>query len=297
MRLDIHHLKTFYHLCLTKSYTATAKKINLTQSAVSHSIKKLEGSIEVKLVDKKGKEFSLTKEGKLLFNTCEELFTKIKDVEEELRSETFNETIDITIGAPVEFGTTILISSIADFIKENSNFHLNFSLHHKLFDKLLKNEIDLIIDCKGHYDQSIESIFLCDEPYSIVGSPAYCKEHGLNTVKDFPKAQILSCDNEGIWWERFLNSPSIGKNINLGKVITINHIKGLINGVVNNLGITLVPRYTVTRELERGFLIEIFPEVDLRVDKFKIFIKKENLRLNKYQHLIEYLKNRFTTFD
>lgn len=294
--LDIYQLRTFYNLCLTKSYTATAKRINITQSAVSHSVKKLETNLNLTLVAKKGKEFSLTPEGKILFKSCEEIFTKIKDTEDKLLSEAFRESIEITIGAPVEFGTSILIDKMTPFIQKNQNFHLNFSFHHQLMDRLHKNELDLIIDCKQHFGESLESIFLCNESYSVISTPQYYKEKQLYSLKNLNNATILSCDKDGEWWERFIDSLPSDITLSLNKVTTINHIKGLINGVLNNLGITIVPRYTVADKIDNGELVELFTDTQIRPDKFKIYLKSENLKLDKFKVLIDHLKSEFAYF-
>lgn len=292
MALDIHYLKTFYHLGLIKNYTETAKRLHITQSAVSHSIKKLELSINVNLIKKNKQKFEFTHYGKRLFKVCENIFTQINHIEEILKIKAYNKEVAITIGAPIEFGSTFLINSMQDFISKNNNFHIDYKFHDSVFDKLLKNEMDFVIDSKPHFDDSTEAIFLCDEPYCIIATPKYAKENSIKTIKDFSKAKILSLDPSGVWWERFLCAAIKKQRISLGKLISINHIRGIINGVLSEMGIGLVPKYTVEKELKDGSLIEIFTEIEIRVDIFKIYIKKENLKLKKNVILIEYLKDK-----
>ena len=52
---DLRQLKIFSALAETKSFTAAAEKLFLTQSAVSHSIKSLEGQLDCQLVERLGK--------------------------------------------------------------------------------------------------------------------------------------------------------------------------------------------------------------------------------------------------
>ena len=292
MGLDIHYLKTFYYLGLIKNYTETAKRLFITQSAVSHSIKKLESSVGVNLIEKnKQQKFSLTEYGEMLFKVCDNIFTQIDNIEEVIKNRSQEKEISVKIGATVEFGTTFLINNMKKFMSSNPNFHIDYLFHHSLFDKLLRNEIDIIIDCIPHFHESVEPIFLCDEPFVVISTPEYAKENSLNSIKDFPKAQILSIDSDGIWWEKFMSVALKKEQISLGKTIKINHIRGLINAVLNGIGISLVPKYTVESELKEGSLIEIFNDVKSLEDKFYIYIKKEKLKLEKYQLLINYFKN------
>ena len=293
MGLDIHYLKTFYYLGLEKNYTETAKRLFITQSAVSHSIKKLEASVGVNLIEKnkQQKKFTLTKYGEMLFKVCENIFTQIEDIEERIKSKSQEKDISVKIGANVEFGSTFLINNMKKFMSDNQNYHIDYLFHHSLFDKLLKNKVDIIIDCIPHFHESVEPIFLCDEPYVVISSPEYAKKLSLNSIKDFSKAQILSIDSEGIWWEKFLRVALKKEQISLNKPVIINHIRGLINGVLNGIGISLVPKYTVKNELEEGVLVEIFKDIKTLDDKFYIYIKKDKLKLEKFQKLITYFKN------
>ncbi|MBN1968992.1 MAG: LysR family transcriptional regulator [Candidatus Delongbacteria bacterium] len=294
MALDIHYLKAFYHLCLTKSFTEAAKRLHVTQSAVSHSIKKLEQTAEVELIDKSGSKFKLTDNGKIIFKTCEEIFSKIEDAEETIKQESLNNIVNITIGSTVEFGTTILINSFKDFFINHENFYVDFKFHHELFERLLKNEVDLIVDCTSHYHESIDDIILCNEPYSVISTPLYAKEHNLHTLDNLNNATVLSLDSDGVWWERFVSAIPPDMNFYIKRFMEINHIRGLINGTLAGLGISLVPRYTVTNELRNGILIELFKDIKPKEDKFKIYLKKDKINRRKFKLIIEYLQSKLS---
>ena len=59
-------LQTFLTLCETQNYSQAAKKLNITQPAVSQHIQYLENYYGVLLISNKGKNFELTDEGKAL---------------------------------------------------------------------------------------------------------------------------------------------------------------------------------------------------------------------------------------
>ena len=72
--MDLYQLKTFFTLGKVKNYTETADALHVTQSAVSHAIKKLENSVGTPLIRKKGKDFKFTEAGRELFRSCEMIF-------------------------------------------------------------------------------------------------------------------------------------------------------------------------------------------------------------------------------
>ena len=64
--LDSRQLKAFVCLAKQENFTLAAKELNLTQSAVSHSIKALESDLGCKLIDRLGKKALLTQSGEQL---------------------------------------------------------------------------------------------------------------------------------------------------------------------------------------------------------------------------------------
>lgn len=66
MHLHIDSLRTFIALSEVKNFTHTGKQVNLSQSAVSMQIKRLEEEVGKKLFDRTGKSVKLTAEGSIL---------------------------------------------------------------------------------------------------------------------------------------------------------------------------------------------------------------------------------------
>ena len=64
--IDSRQLRAFASLARTSSFTFAAKELNLTQSAISHSMKALEREIGCRLLDKMGKKVVLTEAGEAL---------------------------------------------------------------------------------------------------------------------------------------------------------------------------------------------------------------------------------------
>ena len=59
------------------------------------------------------------------------------------------------------------------------------------------------------------------------------------------------------------------------------------------LGVTLVPRYSVARELEEGLLTEVFPGMPIKDDEFCVYVKRERMKLPKVEAVISYLRRMF----
>jgi DNA-binding transcriptional LysR family regulator len=82
--LDSKQLRTFVSLARTGSFTATAKEVFITQSAVSHSMRALESELGCRLLDRVGKRTTLTLEGEQLLRYARRIIADMTAARESL---------------------------------------------------------------------------------------------------------------------------------------------------------------------------------------------------------------------
>ena len=63
VRLDVESLRVFRQLVVAEGFTAAAERLGVTQSAVSHKIRRLEERIGRDLLRRDGQSFVLTPDG------------------------------------------------------------------------------------------------------------------------------------------------------------------------------------------------------------------------------------------
>lgn len=287
--MDLYHLKTFFTLGKIRNFTRTADHLHITQSAVSHAIKKLETSIDAALIDRKSRDLALTAAGKILFRSCEKIFYELEKTDQDLAGLKKQTPLTIRVGATVEFGTTILINHINAFLGRFPNLHIDFLFSHHLLEPLLQDAVDLIIDCKAHTAKNLEIIYLFQEQYVTIASPAFIRNMKITSLDDLARVRILSMDKDLDWWQNFIGAIPPEKRECLKHVMQINHIRGIINGAISGLGIGFVPKYTVMEELKKNILMDPFPHITPAADDFNIFIKNERMGFEKNRQLITYL--------
>ncbi|MEH0023075.1 MAG: LysR family transcriptional regulator [Desulfobacter sp.] len=287
--MDLYHLRTFFTLAKVKNFTHAAELLFVTQSAVSHALKKLETSIDTPLIKRRGKILDLTPAGQALYRSCEKIFYEIEKADQEISRYRQEASFRIRVGSTIEFGTSILINHIRAFLDTHPEIHLDFYFSPDLEAPLARDEVDLVIDCVPHTLPNLEAIYLFQEHYVTIASPSFIQTHGIYALEDLERVNILSNDKQLAWWRNFLTAIPRDKRSCLKNVVQINHVRGIINGAASGLGIGFVPKYTVIRELEEKTLVDPFPGIKPGADHFNIFIKKEKLDFEKNQALINYL--------
>ena len=80
--LDSRQLRAFLLLSRKGSFTAAAKELHLTQSAVSHSVKALEEDVGCRLLDRVGKKVLLTQAGETFLQHVEKILSGMNTARE-----------------------------------------------------------------------------------------------------------------------------------------------------------------------------------------------------------------------
>lgn len=274
MRLDLDRLHVFREAARAGSYTRAAARLHVTQSAVSHAIRKLEQSIDRPLVEWRARRLHLTWEGELLLDACERVFGDLEEVEERLLGGTSGPRLTVRLGATVEFGTTVLIRKMRPLLQAHPTLHVDYLFAHDLATPLLRDDIDLALDCQPHVHPAVVSLALFREAYAAVASDEFLARYPVGTPRDLADAVVLSMDEAGDWWANLLRALPPPERPTFRKVVQISHVRGIVNAALDGQGVGFVPRYAVLQELADGRLRRLFPDLHLLEDRFSIVQKR-----------------------
>jgi molybdate transport repressor ModE-like protein len=112
MLYDTALLRTFVAVCDTGSFTKAAREVNLTQSAVSLHVKRLEDQVGAQLILRNARGLSLTGQGEVLLSYARRILALYKEAEQRLGRDSGGL---VRIGAPDYFDFHILSSLLAQF--------------------------------------------------------------------------------------------------------------------------------------------------------------------------------------
>jgi LysR family transcriptional regulator, glycine cleavage system transcriptional activator len=119
-------LRAFEAAARYRSFTRAAIELNLTQSAVSHQIRKLEELLDVKLFDRIGNEIQLTDAGNQIYDVAR---SSISDLRVALdRATRHTDRNLLTIGSLGTFATKCLIPHLKTFTDENPEIKLRLKI-------------------------------------------------------------------------------------------------------------------------------------------------------------------------
>ena len=289
IHLELNKLQVLREAVRSGNYTSAASRLHLTASAVSHAIRKLEAGLGRGLVEWRGRRLVLTDDGDYLYRVCERVFGELDEAGERLSGRKAG-TMAVVLGATVEFGSNVLIRKLRPLLEAHPELRIDFHFSHELTGPLLRDEIDLAVDCRPHPSPAVEEISLFREKYSVVAAPELLRRHRVRTPLDLETLPVLSLDKEGRWWRNMLEAIEPGMRPVFSRIVAVNHIRGMINAAAEGLGAALLPRFTILDELAAGRLRVVFRELKLLEDRFCIYQKRARAGREKNLLVTRFLK-------
>ncbi|NPA24280.1 MAG: LysR family transcriptional regulator [Deltaproteobacteria bacterium] len=145
---NLKQLYYFYETVSSKSISGAAKKLFISQPAVSMQLKKLENSCGIKLIENNtGKKLQPTPEGQKLYKYLDKIFKLLDRAETELKKMEEEKQINITIGTTPTYGRFVLPYIFEHYADLNPRFHLKVISESSisLLKSLKKNRVDIIV--------------------------------------------------------------------------------------------------------------------------------------------------------
>ena len=146
MLYDTVLLRTFVAICNSGSFTKAAREVNLTQSAVSLHVKRLEDQVGSRLIVRGARGVRLTEQGQVLLSYARRILALYKEAEQRLGRATGGL---IRIGVPEYFDLHTLSSLLAQFSGRYPAVKIQFELG-------LGPDISALVD-EGELDVAIVS--------------------------------------------------------------------------------------------------------------------------------------------
>lgn len=271
--MDLQRLRVFFEVARGGSYQIAASQLHITSSAVSHALRKLQQELKSELFDWRGRSFTLTVAGEELFLASRTAFQRLEEVELQLGRAGSRGALRVSLASTIEFGATVLVPKLGPLLATHPELRVDFHFANDLREMLLRDEVDLAVDCTPHANPKLHRVELFRERYVVVAAPAFLARHPVRTPLDLCRAQVLSMDPEGRWLDNLLRALPATRRPVLQRILVIDHVRGMINGTLAGYGVGLLPKYALLPELARGSLVVLFPRLRLLEDTFCIYQK------------------------
>lgn len=160
---DLRQLRAFVAVVEEGSFTLAARRIFVTQSAVSHSLRTLEEQLSCRLLDRTGKGVGVTAEGEVLLNRCKKILFELEQASRDLDGLRRWGQTRIRIGAPHSLCHFLIPSVLREFRDcfPRCEPVIEAGDTTALLDRLSSVDLDLVVGLKprGKGDEGYRPMF------------------------------------------------------------------------------------------------------------------------------------------
>ncbi|USD68093.1 LysR family transcriptional regulator [Vibrio sp. SCSIO 43136] len=242
------------------SFTAAAKQLNVTPSALSKLISRLEQSLSVKLFERTTRRLQITQTGQKIYDQSLVMFNAAKQAVEMSQMDHDEVSGSITVAAPEAFLNSVLQPHILPFLTRYPELELKLRAVDGHID-LFQQRIDVAFMLTDTPDENLIMKEISKTDLVLCASPEYAQTHGLPThPQDLLDHQCLylaeqSNDNQ---WE-FIKDEEL-HTIEVSGRYAVNQSQLRLKGVLDGLGIGIFHDFVIKNALTQGSVIPVLED-------------------------------------
>jgi len=241
-----NEMLVFARVATLGSFSAAARELELTPSAVSKLISRLEDRLAVRLFQRTTRSLSLTDEGAIFLESCQGILQDIEQAEAEVAALQSKVTGTLNVTAISAFARTQLCKLMPEFMSLYPEIQVELSLTERQVD-LINERVDLAI--------------LITNKRVICASPAYLEKFGVpQTPEDLLKHNCLTHSSIHHFNDWEFHAGDDIKVLSISGNFRTNSASALHEAVKAGIGIARLATFVTQPSLDSGELVPLLTE-------------------------------------
>jgi DNA-binding transcriptional LysR family regulator len=241
------------------SFSAAARSLNTTPSAVSKSVGRLEKHIRARLFMRSTRALTLTPDGQAFFNRVAPLLKEL-DTSDDVIDAAAGVAGRLRISMPSELAGLLMEPLLSKFTKAHPQVHLDLGITDRPVD-LIREDYDVVFRVGQTLQGDLMMRRLAELDMVLVASPAFVEACGnpatIDDLRDLPFARYtLGGRPQPV---RFSNGVTISPRGSMDS----DSGYGLHAAALQGMGIAHLLRCVVETDLRSGRLVRILPDEPL----------------------------------
>jgi LysR family transcriptional regulator, transcriptional activator of the cysJI operon len=290
--MHIETLGIFCDLADSRSFSKTAEKHLLSQSAVSQQLAQLELVHKCQLVTRKKRPIELTNAGQSFYKAARDMLERYDQLKSELSTLKATTENRINIAAIFSIG----MHSLPDYVKKfmvsypNVNVHIEYLSAERIYAQVLSGEVDIGIVAVPKKDKRLDVFDFEEEPLLLACSPKHrlAKEAEVD-IQRLQFERFIAFEKDvptRIWIDGILSRYST----TVRPAMEFDNIETIKRALEINAGISILPEPALVQELAGGTIKAIPFSNERFVRPTGIIIRKGRAFSQAGRYCVELLK-------
>lgn len=289
-------MTVFVRVVEAGGFSAAARQLGLTPSAVSKAIGRVEDRLGVRLFQRSTRHLNLTEEGQAFYERSARILEDIEEAEQAVARISGLASGVLRINAAVAFFTYQIVPLLPEFLERNPLMQVQLTITDRVVD-LVEEGADLGIRMGARFESRLVSRLLAETRRMLVAAPAYLHRHGV------PRSPADLASHNCLAWSgaqsrlndwRFTGPDGV-IGIRANGNTEVNNGETLYEMTRAGLGIARISEFRVGADIKAGRLVPLLADCHLSepVPIHAVYPHRRHLA-PKVRAFVDFLVEKFT---
>jgi DNA-binding transcriptional LysR family regulator len=258
---DRGEMEAFVRSIELGGFSAAARELKLTPSALSKLVGRLESSLKVRLLNRTTRKLTPTAEGELFLTRCRRILAEMEDAESEVGRSREQPRGRLRMQVGVGLGAHVLVPALPRFFERYPEVQLELGVEDRVVD-LQKENVDISVRVGPPSDLSVVARRIGEVERVVCASPEYLARHGTPRSPDeLVRHNCIVVAGTFSLRQWLFETPSGRRVVEVAGTISVNNAECVLQLVRMGLGIVRLNEFIVSEDLRKGTLVRVLPDM------------------------------------
>ncbi|MCS3407992.1 LysR family transcriptional regulator [Serratia sp. AKBS12] len=255
-------MAVFAQVVESGSFSAAARRLGATPSAISRSVSKLEQALNLRLLHRTTRKLRLSEQGEAVFQHCQQMLAAANAAMTVSRQGNAEPQGLVSVSVPKAVGRFVLHPHMPEFLRRYPQVDVRLRLEDRYMD-LIDDRVDLALRITDRPSPGLIGRQLMTVEHLLCATPHYLAQHGTpQQPQDLAQHSCIylgETPHDARWKFR-----RAGKTVTVkvGGRYAANHTGVRLDAVRQHIGIGSLPYFTARQALAEGEVVQVLADWD-----------------------------------
>ncbi|QOG16707.1 MULTISPECIES: transcriptional regulator GcvA [Bradyrhizobium] len=253
---SLNGLRAFEAAARHLSFTLAASELNVTQTAISHQIRRLEEELGIRLFIRQNRALALTPEARDYLPGVRAAFNDLRLATDRLLRKDDDKVL--TVSTLASLAAKWLLPRLTDFQEQHPGIDVRITTSTSLVDFQRDNVDAAIRYGRGQWPGLRADWLMADELFPVCSPSLLRGDRALHVVEDLKDHVLLHTTNNTDDWRLWLTAAGLPTNISQQPGLTFDMTFMTVQAAIDGMGVAMGRTSYVQDDIAKGRLVVPF---------------------------------------
>ena len=289
----------FIRVVETGSFSKAAVETGITQPTATKAVAAMEQRLGARLLHRSTRGVTTTEVGALYYDKCKLIAREIEEADNLAMLQQGGVGGNLRVSTSVAFGRRVVVPLVLRYMALHPGITLDLTFDDR-YVNLVEQGVDVAVRMGRLADSSLGARSLGENPWVLVGAPAYLAAHGLPAQpSDLTRHRCLvystaQSDDRWQFGSAAMPGDAASDAVRVQGPLRSNNLSVLLAATRAGLGLAILPWYVAHEAVVAGTVVPLLARHALPVQEMHAVFPSPKLVPSKVNAFIGFLQQRFT---